>query len=332
VTGTIFDIKKFSIHDGPGIRTTVFFKGCPLRCVWCHNPEGQSMSAEIIFFPDRCSVCGRCVSVCPNQAIIPKDVSCEVNGVHPNQAIVLKDSSQELNRAHEIHTLREKCVACGACVKACPRGAREVAGRVVTSDELIREIMKDVVFYDSSGGGVTFSGGEPLLQPDFLLALLRECKEREIHTAVDTCGFVKWETLSSIIPYADLILYDLKCMDSDMHYELTGRGNEEILENLRRLSKANCNVIVRFPLIPGINDNDENITCMGEFVLSLRHGGRLPRVDILPYHKMGLDKYLRLGRAYSLPYVTQPKDEMVHSVQERFGKFGLEVGIGGDWG
>lgn len=269
------------------------------------------MSAEIMFFPDRCSVCGNCVSVCPNQAIVLKDAGCEITRVCPE---------------------RKKCVACGACVKACPRGAREVAGRVVTSDELIREIMKDVVFYDSSGGGVTFSGGEPLLQPDFLLALLRECKEREIHTAVDTCGFVKWETLSSIIPYADLILYDLKCMDSDMHYELTGRGNEEILENLRRLSKANCNVIVRFPLIPGINDNDENITCMGEFVLSLRHGGRLPRVDILPYHKMGLDKYLRLGRAYSLPYVTQPKDEMVHSVQERFGKFGLEVGIGGDWG
>lgn len=311
MTGTIFDIKKFSIHDGPGIRTTVFFKGCPLRCVWCHNPEGQEMSAEIMFFPDRCSVCGNCVSVCPNQAIVLKDAGCEITRVCPE---------------------RKKCVACGACVKACPRGAREVAGRVVTSDELIREIMKDVVFYDSSGGGVTFSGGEPLLQPDFLLALLRECKEREIHTAVDTCGFVKWETLSSIIPYADLILYDLKCMDSDMHYELTGRGNEEILENLRRLSKANCNVIVRFPLIPGINDNDENITCMGEFVLSLRHGGRLPRVDILPYHKMGLDKYLRLGRAYSLPYVTQPKDEMVHSVQERFGKFGLEVGIGGDWG
>ena len=311
MTGTIFDIKKFSIHDGSGIRTTVFFKGCPLRCVWCHNPEGQEMSAEIMFFPDRCSVCGNCVSVCPNQAIVLKDAGCEITRVCPE---------------------RKKCVACGACVKACPRGAREVAGRVVTSDELIREIMKDVVFYDSSGGGVTFSGGEPLLQPDFLLALLRECKEREIHTAVDTCGFVKWETLSSIIPYADLILYDLKCMDSDMHYELTGRGNEEILENLRRLSKANCNVIVRFPLIPGINDNDENITCMGEFVLSLRHGGRLPRVDILPYHKMGLDKYLRLGRAYSLPYVTQPKDEMVHSVQERFGKFGLEVGIGGDWG
>ena len=311
MTGTIFDIKKFSIHDGSGIRTTVFFKGCPLRCVWCHNPEGQEMSAEIMFFPDRCSVCGNCVSVCPNQAIVLKDAGCEITRVCPE---------------------RKKCVACGACVKACPRGAREVAGRVVTSDELIREIMKDVVFYDSSGGGVTFSGGEPLLQPDFLLALLRECKEREIHTAVDTCGFVKWETLSSIIPYADLILYDLKCMDSDMHYELTGRGNEEILENLRRLSKANCNVIVRFPLIPGINDNDENITCMGEFVLSLRRGGRLPRVDILPYHKMGLDKYLRLGRAYSLPYVTQPKDEMVHSVQERFGKFGLEVGIGGDWG
>jgi pyruvate formate lyase activating enzyme len=390
VTGTTFDIKKFSIHDGPGIRTTVFFKGCPLRCVWCHNPEGQKTSAEIMFFPDRCTSCGTCVSICPNQAAIVKDVNHESSGIHPNQAIIRKDGDYEItgagpgqsvvlkegrnrkggdgpgmntvpanqaitlkagspkmdgvhvgqamlledrgpegNRGYEIHTLRKECIACGACVEACPRGAREVAGKVVASDELIGEIMKDVVFYDSSGGGVTFSGGEPLLQPDFLLALLKECKEREIHTAVDTCGFAKWETLSAIIPYADLILYDLKCMDSDMHFELTGRGNEAILENLRRLSKAKCNVTVRFPLIPGINDNEENITSMGEFLSSLRHGGRLPQVDILPYHKMGLDKYLRLGREYGLPYMTRPEDETVHSVWERLREFGLETRIEG---
>ena len=329
VTGTIFDIKKYSVHDGPGIRTTVFLKGCPLKCVWCHNPEGQRMSAEMMFFSDRCTACGTCVSVCPNQAIALEAGSAQTEIVHPGQAMPLKDTSQNLNRTHGIHTVREKCTACGACVEECPSGARETVGRVVTSDELIQEIMKDVVFYDSSGGGVTFSGGEPLLQPDFLLALLRECKEREIHTAVDTCGFVNWETLSAIVPYADLILYDLKCMDAGMHFELTGRRNEVILRNLICLSKTHNNVTVRFPLIPGINDNEENIVSTGEFLPSLRREGKSLRIDVLPYHKTGIGKYERLGRVYSIPDIPRPTDEMVHAVQERLRKLGLETGIGG---
>jgi pyruvate formate lyase activating enzyme len=311
VIGTIFDIKKYSVHDGPGIRTTVFLKGCPLKCVWCHNPEGQKTSAEMMFFSDRCAACGTCVPICPNQAI------------------ALEAGSPDMRRAYEIHTLREKCTVCGECVEACPQGAREIAGRVATSDELIDEIMKDVVFYDSSGGGVTFSGGEPLLQPDFLLALLRECKAREIHTAVDTCGFVEWETLSAIVPYADLILYDLKCMDAGMHFELTGRRNEVILENLTRLSRTHSNLVVRFPLIPGINDNEENILSTGEFLSSLRGEGRSPRIDVLPYHRTGIGKYERLGRVYSMPNVPRPIDDMVHAVLERLRKLGLETGIGG---
>lgn len=305
------------------------------------------MSAEIMFFSERCTACGNCLSVCPNQAIILKDVSHESGRVHPNQSVVLedcspgmnrvhpnrsidlKDNSPDVNRVYEIHTLREKCIACGACVNVCPSGAREVVGRVATSHELICEIMKDVIFYDSSGGGVTFSGGEPLLQPDFLLALLKECKEREIHTAVDTCGFVRWETLSMIVPYTDLILYDLKCIDAGLHFELTGKRNEIILENLTHLSKTHSNVTVRFPLIPSINDSDANIVSMGEFVSSLRGKGVSPHIDILPYHKMGADKYVRLGRVYSIPDTPRPTDEMVHAVRERLGKLGLETGIGG---
>jgi pyruvate formate lyase activating enzyme len=336
VTGTIFDIKKYSVHDGPGIRTTVFFKGCPLECAWCHNPEGQRMSAEIMFYSDRCSACGICVSICLNQAVIPKDVDHEITGVHPNWPVVLKEGSDgkdsgspDMNRAYEIHTLREKCTACGECVKACPSGAREVAGRVVTSDELIQEIMKDVVFYDSSGGGVTFSGGEPLMQPDFLLVLLRECKEREIHTAVDTCGCAKWETLSAIVPYADLILYDLKCMDAGMHFELTGRRNEVIIENLTRLSKTHNNVTVRFPLIPGVNDNEENIVSMGEFLSSLSREGKSPCIDVLPYHKTGMGKYERLGRVYNILHIARPADEVVDSVVEKLRRLGLETRVGG---
>ncbi|NLS45149.1 MAG: glycyl-radical enzyme activating protein [Firmicutes bacterium] len=313
MTGVIFDIKKFSIHDGPGIRTTVFFKGCPLQCIWCHNPEGQDISPEIMFSPEKCSVCGECISACPNQAIIMSDISFNTGKIGP----------------HNIYTLREKCKACGECVAVCPESAREIAGKIMTPDEVMDEILKDVVFYDTSGGGATFSGGEPLLQPGFLLTLLKECKEKEIHTTVDTCGFAEWETLSSVIPYTDLFLYDLKCMDPDKHYKFIGSGNEVILENLRRLYKEGCNIIVRFPLIPAINDDARNITLMGRFLSSLGSGGKLPRIDILPYHKMGFGKYPRLGKIYGLPDIEEPEDETIRFVASRLKEFGLEVRIGG---
>ena len=285
------------------------------------------MSAELMFFSERCIAYGNCLSACPNQAITLKDVSCEVSRVHPHQSIVLKDRRQESKGVREIHTAREKCIACARV----SRGALRVPGklgRIATVDELVREIMKDVIFYDSSGGGVTFSGGEPLLQPDFLLTLLKECKEKEIHTAVDTCGFVRWETLSMIVPYTDLILYDLKCIDAGLHFELTGRRNEIILENLIHLYNTDTSVTVRFPLIPGINDNNE-IIAMGEFLSSLGGKDMARRVDILPYHKMGADKYVRLGRVCTMPDILRPTDKMVRSVRERLSMFGLETGTRG---
>lgn len=301
-TGIIFDVKKYSIHDGPGIRTTVFFKGCPLNCMWCHNPEGQAREPEVMFWPNRCTGCLTCVRSCPRGAII------QMNGA--------------------LETMRDRCDLCGTCVRVCRYEARVIVGRSVTVAEVMDEIEKDVVFYDDSGGGVTFSGGEPLMQPEFLAGLLGLCKQREVRTAVDTCGFASKEAFLRISPKVDLFLYDLKAIDSRKHRELTGQPNEVILENLRVLSANHNNVVVRFPLIPGFNDDDETIDGIGNLVSSLS-GGCSRRIDILPYHKIGADKYRRLGRTYALAEKSAPPAELTRSVAERFERFGLKTRIGG---
>ncbi|MBC8248717.1 MAG: glycyl-radical enzyme activating protein [Anaerolineales bacterium] len=300
VTGLIFDIKKFSIHDGPGIRTTVFFKGCPLSCWWCHNPEGQSLGREIMFRERRCIRCGACQAVCTQGAIsMDGDV---------------------------VSTDREKCTLCGACVEACYAEARELVGREVTVAEVMAEIEQDVAFYDESGGGVTFSGGEPLLQRNFLLALLRACREKEIHTAVDTCGFATWETLDSLREHVDLFLYDLKSMDDARHLKSTGVSNELILGNLHRLSTLGHDIILRVPVIPGINDDDENIRQTGAFAATLSY---LNRLDVLPYHRAGTEKYHRLNKVYELPEARPPSDERMAKIVRILRGFGLQIKIGG---
>ena len=298
--GVVFDVKRFSIHDGPGIRTTVFFKGCPLRCQWCHNPEGQAPAPELMLRAERCIGCGACVSVCTQGAIsMDGDVAS---------------------------TDREKCAVCGACVEVCYAEAREVAGREVTVAQTMGEIERDIPFFDESGGGVTFSGGEPLLQPAFLLALLRACREKEIHTAVDTCGFFTWETLDSIRQYVDLFLYDLKLMDDARHREFTGVSNELSLGNLQALSQWGHNIVLRVPIIPGINDDDENIRETAAIAAALP---RLKRVDLLPYHHTGLEKYNRFDRVYTLPQTRPPSDERMAELEETLRGFGLQVRIGG---
>ena len=300
VTGLIFDIKKFSIHDGPGIRTTVFFKGCPLSCWWCHNPEGQSLGREIMFRERRCIRCGACQAVCTQGAIsMDGDV---------------------------VSTDREKCTLCGTCVEACYAEARELVGREVTVAEVMAEIEQDVAFYDESGGGVTFSGGEPLLQRNFLLALLRACREKEIHTAVDTCGFATWETLDSLREHVDLFLYDLKSMDDARHLKSTGVSNELILGNLHRLSTLGHDIILRVPVIPGINDDDENIRQTGAFAATLSY---LNRLDVLPYHRAGTEKYHRLNKVYELPEARPPSDERMAKIVRILRGFGLQIKIGG---
>ena len=291
-TGIIFDIIKYSIHDGPGIRTTVFFKGCPLSCLWCHNPESQSSKQEIFFWEDRCIGCGDCIEVCATGAI---------------------------NSAAE-------CILCRKCVEACCTGARETVGKAVTKDNILAEIEKDVVFYDQSSGGVTFSGGEPLLQGDFLLDLLRCCQEREIHTAVDTTGFGDTRSLLQIASYVDLFLYDLKIMNEEKHKMYTGVSNQIILNNLQELSQIHNQVIVRIPLIPNINDDENNIKRTGEYLASLKN---IKKVNILPYHNTGLDKYKRLHKEYKLRETKAPSNEKIATVKKQLMDFGLQVQVGG---
>lgn len=299
-TGIIFDIQKFSLHDGPGIRTTVFFKGCPLNCQWCHNPESQAVGLEMMFQAKRCIRCGACEAVCTHGAI-----------------------SQNGNL---VSTDEEKCTLCGACVESCYAEAREMVGQEMTVAQVMAEIERDVIFYDESGGGVTFSGGEPLLQPDFLLALLQDCKNREIHTTLDTCGYVRWETLDRVRGLVDLFLYDLKLMDGAKHREFTGAPNDPILKNLQMLAARGHDIILRMPIVPGINDDEENIRHTGQFAAALPG---LARMNILPYHRTAADKYHRLKMDYTLSQIRPPSNERMAEIAQMLRGFGLEVRIGG---
>jgi pyruvate formate lyase activating enzyme len=298
--GIIFDIKKYAIHDGPGIRTTVFFKGCPLNCWWCHNPEGLDISAQVIYRKDRCIGCGECINVCPEGAI-----ALSPSGVITDQS---------------------KCVHCGICVETCPAEARELVGKVVTVDHVVGEIKKDILLYDESGGGVTFSGGEPLMQPDFLLGLLDACGKLDIHRTVDTAGYADAELLLRVADRTELFLYDLKHMDSEKHRKYTGVPNEQILSNLESLAKHGANINIRIPIIPGINSDDENIERMGSFVSSLPG---VHDISLLPYHSAAEAKYGKLGMEYRLGKTLPLSEDEMEAAAKRLEKFGSHVKIGG---
>lgn len=298
--GIIFDIKKFSIHDGPGIRTTVFLKGCPLHCLWCHNPEGISYKSEIHFFENRCIGCQDCVDACLNQAL-------------------MFDGYQRIHDAY-------KCRACGSCAEVCPAEAAYLVGTPRTVQEVMDEIMTDLIYYDQSGGGVTFSGGEPLGQIEFLLALLTACQDNGIHTALDTCGHVPYEQIERVRPLVNLFLYDIKVMDSERHMRYTGVPNHRILENLTALSRSNSRVIARIPIIPGVNDDDENLNQTGLFLASLSN---IQDVSILPYHRTATDKYRRMKANYQLIDLTPPTENRMIEIAESLEMYGLTVNIGG---
>lgn len=286
--GIIFNIMRYSIDDGPGIRTTIFLKGCPLHCFWCHNPESQSPTRELILRQDRCLACNACLDFCP--------VAGKV----------------------------EDCRLCGRCQDLCPSGAREILGREFSVSEVMAQVEKDRLFYEESGGGVTFSGGEPLFQADFLLALLTECKESNLHRTIDTCGYSVYSTIMAVGLLTDLFLYDLKLMDSAAHKYYTGVPNEIILANLRRLAFDHPNVRVRTPIIPGITDSKKNLQAMAAFLQPLP----ISQIDILPYHNTGLAKYRLLGRDYPLD-VTKPSQAQMENVAEILSASGHQVIIGG---
>jgi pyruvate formate lyase activating enzyme len=299
-TGLIFDIKKFSVHDGPGIRTTVFFKGCPLRCQWCHNPESQRLGRERLIRTERCIRCGACLAACEQEAISWVD----------GQPV----------------TDDGRCILCGACVAECHAGAREIAGQRMTVGEVMAEVERDIAFYDESGGGVTFSGGEPLMQPEFLGALLQASRDRGIHTALDTCGHAPWPVLAAVRRLVDLFLYDIKIMDETRHRQFTGVSNDLILKNLEALSALGSRIVVRVPVIPGINDDEDNLRRLAAYVAALPH---VEGLALLPYHATATAKYERLGLAYSLREVRPPPDGRMEALGQMLQAHGLEVTIGG---
>ncbi len=267
LTGRVFDIQRFSIHDGPGIRTTVFLKGCPLRCLWCHNPESIRPEPLLSFNLEKCISCGSCAEVCPNQAHV-----------------------MDQQKGHVF--LRERCTVNGKCAEVCPSRALEIVGRDLSCDEVLEQVLRDRLFYETSGGGVTLSGGEPLLQIDFAEALLRGAKKAGVHTAVETAGHVTFGRLARVAPYTDLFLYDVKETDDARHRRYTGVPVRGILDNLRALHDAGASVLVRLPIVPGLNDRQDHFREVARLVRPL---SGLLGVEVMPYHSLGIGKRPRLG-------------------------------------
>ncbi len=274
MTGTIFNIQKFCVNDGPGIRTTVFFKGCPLGCIWCHNPESKSVKPELFYHEKKCVKCGKCASVCEF-------------GVH------------SFNDDEHIFK-RELCTACGKCVKVCPTQALEMSGYEISADDVINAVLKDKIFYDNSGGGMTLSGGEPMMQYEFALELMKKAKENGLHTCMETCGFAPEEHYREIAEYTDIFLFDYKVTNPEKHKEYTGVTNEKILSNLKMLDSMVKSIILRCPIIPTINDDKEHLQTISKVANSLKN---IIEINIEPYHPLGKGKSELLGKDYPLSHL-----------------------------
>lgn len=299
--GLIYDIQRFAIHDGPGIRTLVYMKGCPIRCQWCSTPQSQKASFEILHNELHCKQCGRCVEVCPLQAIT-----------------LSEEEGWKIDR--------ELCTDCGDCVDACLNQALELVGKWMTVEELFGEVNKDSPFYRRSNGGVTVGGGEPTMQLEFVTTFLKRCRQSYIHTAIETCGLVKWERFQKMLDYVDLVYLDVKHMDDAAHRELTGASNQLILENARRVAAIRP-LIIRVPIIPGYNDSDDNMLDTAMFAAELDEN--LQRVELLPYHKFGTQTYSRLGMEYKLEDIDVPTDSHMQRLKKIVESREMKVQIGG---
>lgn len=295
----IFNLQKFCLHDGPGIRTTIFFKGCPLNCLWCHNPESKSYSKQFSFAGEKCSGCGQCEKVCSQEAVKIVD----------NMAFYEE----------------EKCILCGKCIDVCPNNLREIVGREYTVDQLVNEIEKDRPFYEQSKGGVTLSGGEAMIQIDFVEQLITACKERGISVVVDTCGYAPFSNFLKIMDKVDLFLYDLKLTDPLLHKKYTGQDNQLILDNLRELAKRGAKINLRLPLIEGVNTE----LCHLEKILELARELKILTINLLPYHDIAKNKYERLKIEYPIEKFSCPSDEKMEEIKSILERAGFQVKIGG---
>lgn len=300
-TSLIFDIKRYAINDGPGIRVVIFFKGCNLHCAWCHNPESISAKAGKMYTQSKCIRCGSCLE------------ACEQNAISLLAGRIVID--------------QQRCVNCGKCGEVCPSLALEMSGKVMSVDEIIDIIEKERVFFEQSGGGVTFSGGEPLLHAELLIKLLDECGKRGIHRIVDTAGNVPAKTLLEVAKRTDMFLYDLKMMNSELHRKWTGSDNSLILQNLKELSKTGAPIIIRIPMIGGVNDTDENIEQTARFISELADKSK--EVQLLPYHNIARYKYQKLGIKDKSEKLRESDKEALTAAVEKFRKYGIKAGIGG---
>jgi len=298
VEGIIFDIQRYSLHDGPGLRTNVFFKGCPLRCKWCCNPESMNQQPELALFVGRCFACADCLEVCA-----PAALSLAGDQLQWDPAM---------------------CDHCGRCVEVCVSQAMRWIGHPATAGEVIAEVTRDAPFYEE-GGGLTLSGGEPTSQPEFAEALLSLAKAENVHSAMETCGHVAWPVFEQLLPHLDLVLYDIKHMDAERHAEGTGLGNDLILGNARRIAAKGHDMVIRVPLIPGFNMEEENLRHTSRFVRELG----LKEIDLLPYHRLGRPKYRALGRCYPWERFDVPDEETVRRLAGLFREQGLSVLLGG---
>lgn len=305
MTGLVFDIQKFSLHDGPGIRTLVLLKGCPLRCLWCCNPESQSARPEVVCFAEKCirkdgHDCRDCLQHCPAGAL-------------------------RLTEEGAVALDHDRCEVCATCADVCPSGAFTVFGASMTVEDVFAQVDQDRIFYRRSGGGVTLSGGEPAMQPEFSAALLRRFHEAGLHTAMETCGHAPWDVMERLLSHLDLVLYDLKHMDSEVHRALVGVPNDLILDNARRTAATGVEMAIRVPVVPGHNDSDANLEATACFVREIGVG----RVHLLPYHDFGAAKYRRLGLKYKLAGLPRPHDKEMECFRPLFESYGLTVKIGG---
>jgi pyruvate formate lyase activating enzyme len=310
LTGKFFDIQGFSVHDGPGIRLTCFLKGCPLRCLWCHSPESQEFYTELNWMEIKCvgvEKCGQCLNVCPHGAI----------SLGAKKKTPAGDGELQL-----VTVDRKKCDNCGKCAEACTAKALYMCGEEYTIERIMEKIRRDVPFYKNSGGGVTFSGGECLCQSEFLAEVLKQCKSEGIHTAVDTCGFVPWESVERVLPYTDIFLYDLKNMDSGLHKQGTGVPNELILDNARKIAAAGGRFQIRIPTMPLYNESEEMYEKFGKFILEL--GDAVEVVQLLPYHALGVVKWERLQRDHPALEASAPPDALMQARKKQLEDMGVK--------